>query len=119
MQRLQQDSHELEAECNAVMAEIDWEKTAEAVSGYIPFSPPATSASWLKRWFPALSGFTWKPAAAALMIVFGLGIGMGYLLFGPGENASNNQPSILANNAGANNTGVGNQNTGTVPDAPG
>lgn len=78
--RLEQDSAQLEEECNAVMASIDWEANAEAVTGRIPFKPPATDIRSRRSFMPGF-GFSRQWAAAAVVLIFSLGIGLGYLLF--------------------------------------
>ncbi len=73
--RLEKDAETLAQECQAVMDTIDWEQNATDITQQIPF----------KKSFTLLSGgavrFTWYRAAAAVFLVFSLGIAAGYLLF--------------------------------------
>lgn len=78
--KLEEDSSRLEQECNTVMAAIDWEANAEAITQRIPFKPPAVNMH-RRRGFMPVFGFSRQWAAAAVVLIFSLGIGLGYLLF--------------------------------------
>jgi uncharacterized protein HemX len=95
LERLEQDSAQLEEECNVVMSAIDWQESAEAITGRIPFKPPVTQLS-RRRWG---AGSKWQWAAAAVVLIFSLGIGLGYLLFH--QRVSPQDKPLLAQNDAA------------------
>ncbi|MCP5047315.1 MAG: hypothetical protein GY940_09105 [bacterium] len=82
MRKMTEESVYLDDACNAAMADIDWEENAETIGRGIPFKSPKTSPLRWSRGFSLGFSFNWRPAAA-MATVFVLGIGLGYLLFGP------------------------------------
>jgi hypothetical protein len=84
--RLNEASRHSREKCRAVMASIDWDETARALSSRIPFEPVMTRQprrslrSWFHMNWPAIT-FNWKLAAPAMAGIFLLGIWLGYLLF--------------------------------------
>jgi predicted anti-sigma-YlaC factor YlaD len=83
---LNEEARRWEDNCQAVMASIDWEKTARTISSQIAFKPTKTRkprkslVSWFHFDLPVIS-FNWQMALPAMVGIFLLGIGLGYLLF--------------------------------------
>jgi len=111
LQRLEADSLQIEDACAAAMATIDWEASAEAITGRIPFEEPAVSygprRNRARRWgFGFNFQFGWKLLAPAMAGVLLLGIWLGYLFFhvsphpmlpGPGDPSSGESMARLEN----------------------
>jgi hypothetical protein len=82
IQRLTRETQWLDEECNAVMASIDWGKTAHTITGNIPFEkvPRQSKKPWFDFYWSRIS-FSWKLAVPAMAGIFLLGIWFGYLFF--------------------------------------
>jgi hypothetical protein len=82
MRHLSRETRRLDEECNAVMASIDWEKSARTITGNIPFEEASRKSK--KSWFDfdrSKISFSWKLAVPAMAGIFLLGIWLGYLFF--------------------------------------
>lgn len=72
--QFQQHSRAVADECQTVMDTIDWEANAMQISQHIPYKSPVALVA---KGFV----FSWSRAAAAIFLVFAIGLGFGYLLF--------------------------------------